>query len=43
MEYDTYIEYFYNTGVAMYDEYADYTLMDIKMSKTYALYTIKNP
>lgn len=43
MEYDTYISYFYNTGVAIYDQFADYSLTNAEITKTYALYQIINP
>ena len=43
MEYDTYLTYFYNTGVALYDDYKVYHQIIPKLNKTYTMYTIKNP
>ena len=43
MNYDDYIKYFYNTGVAMYDKYAAYDVQNVKPTKKYATYEIDNP
>ena len=43
MEYDTYLKYFWNTGVALYDNYAAYHQLDFNLHKNYTMFTIKNP
>lgn len=43
MEYDTYLTYFYNTGVAIYENFGGYHQIELKLNHKYTMYTIKNP